>query len=292
MRDLRNLDWQRVFRRYWYVVPAMVVFGLFGYLFYLSLSLKLASLWVGFGSFLAYVIGMALFIGGPFLVTKGQPWWLRYGVVFRFYNWLARQAFGRGQTVKREHAGVELCASVFDTDHGSEHVKLDGEWLDFEDTADRMQYLRSGGPFGVLLERSTLMIDPVDSAIGAERKEVVEDGEEVVDLGQFGECVREHVELPAAAPVVDLRDARHLLGGNAEPTDAKATEEFEKKAWYEHQNVPVVDAMVMAGLFSATLFVIWLLFSFKDGGGSTGGANPVKNIASGTLPFILWGLRR
>lgn len=280
-------------KRYWWTVP-LVAFGmLFAYLFYLSLSLRLASLWVAFGSLVAYILGVGLFVGGPFLVTRRQPWPIRYRV-FRAYNWLAREAIGRGVTVKREHAGVELCATVFDSDHGSEHVKLDGEWLDFEDTSDRMQYLRSGGPFGILLERTTLMMDPIDAAIGAQRKEVVEEGDEVVELGQFDECVREHVVLPEAAPVVDLRDARHLLGGNAEPTDAKATEEFEKKAWHEHQSVPVVDAMVMAGLFSAILFVTWLAFSFKDSGGAgaSDGGNVVKNIASGTLPFLLWRWRR
>lgn len=277
-------------KRYWWAVPVTVFGAVFAYGFYLSLGLRLASLWVAFGSLITFVLGMGLFIGGPFLVSRKTNWKVRYPV-FRFYNWLFRQAFGRGQMVKREHAGVELCASVFDPDRGSEHVKLDGEWRDFEDAADRMQYLRSGGAFGILLERSTLLVDPVDAAIGAARKEVIEAGEEVVDMGgAFGECVREHVVLPDTAPLVNLRDARHLLGGNAEPTDAEATEEFEKKAWFEHQSVPVVDAMVMAGLFAATLFVIWLLFSFKDGGGSSSGGNGIEIISSSLA--LLWGLRR
>lgn len=277
-------------RQYWYLAPTGVLLSSVGYLFYLSLGLRLPALWVGFGSFLAFCLGTALFVGGPFFVTKRQPQALRHRV-FRAYIWLTQKALGRGQIVKRQHAGVELCASVFNPDRGSEHVKLDGEWRDFEDVADRMQYLRSGGAFGLIIEGHTAIIDPVDAALGRVRAEILDAGLEVVDFGQqFGDCVREHAVLPERPPIVDLHHVGHLLGGNADATDAVATEEYETKAWADHQGVPVIDAMVMAGLFSAILFVMWLAFSFaEDGGGSSGG--DVTNIVSGTLLPWWWLIR-
>lgn len=274
-------------RSHWLAVLSLPVLAVFGYVFYLSLALRLPVVLVMFGSLGCFIVGMGAFFGMPFVVGKSAPWKLRYAV-FRLYNWFTQQALGRGHIVKREHAGVELCAAVYDSDRGSEHIKLDGDWRDFEDVADRMQYLKSGGAFGIIDEDSTLIFDPVDAAIGARRREIVEASQEVIEVGStFGEVVREHCKLPETSPVVDLRAATRLLGGNADPTDAAATEEFEQKAWTDHQNVPVVDAMVMAGLLSATLFVIWLAFSFADSGGSGGGGG--SGIVSGAL--LLWPWR-
>lgn len=261
--------------------------------FYLSLSFKMPGIWVAFGSFMFFIIGLGLFAGAPFLVGRKSIWGLRYRI-FRLYGWLFQQALGRGQIVKREHAGVELCASVWDGDRGSEQVKLDGEWRDFEDVGDRMRYLKSGGAFGIIDEASTLIIDPVDAAIGARRKDIIEAGEEVVDFGRgIGECVREHAHLPDRAPLVDPRDATHLLGGNAKPTDAAATEEFEIKAWADEQQVPMGMAMTMAGLFAVTVLVIYLFISFMEtGSGGGGGDPPGSDIVSGTLLPFWWGVLR
>lgn len=274
-------------RSHWLALLSLPLLAAFGYVFYLSLSLRLPIGIVAIGSVAAFFIGVGVVFGLPFAVGQSAPWALRYPI-FRFYNWLTQQALGRAHIVKREHAGVELCAAVYDSDRGSEHIKLDGDWRDFEDIADRMQYLKSGGAFGIIDEDSTLIFDPVDAAIGARRREIVEASQEIIDVGgQFGEVVREHAKLPENAPLVDLRAATRLLGGNADPTDAAATEEFEQKAWTDHQSVPVVDAMVMAGLLSATLFVIWLAFSFADSGGSGGGGG--GSIISGAL--LLWPWR-
>jgi len=105
----------------------------------------------------------------------------------------------------------------------------------------------------------------------------------------FGEAVREHVKLAEAPQAVDLRDAMYLLGGDADPTDGQATEQYETNAWTGHQGTPVATAMVLAGLFTATLFVMWLAFSFASSGGP-GGAGGV-DIVSGTL-LLFWGLQR
>lgn len=238
-----------------------------------------------FASVLVWILGVGLYFGIPFLLPKDGSWRLRY-TVFKAYSWLFQKSLGRGQIVNREHAGVELCASKYDSDHGAEQIKLDGEWNDFEDTAERMRYLRNGDAFGLIDEAATLVIDPIDCAIGAARRRFVENGQQIMTFDEVGDCVREHAVIPETAPVSNLRDAKYLLGGNADPTDAAATEEFEKKAWFDHQNVPVVDAMVMAGLFAATMFVIWLAFSFaadKGTGTSAGGS-----IISGMLPLFFW----
>lgn len=281
-------------RRYWWVGLTIPVIAILGVLFYYSLSLRLPGVLVAFGSVIFYLIGIGVVIGLPFAVSNDAPRPLRHRV-FRFYNWLSQKAIRKALLIKRDHAGVDLCASKVDAEKGSERVKLDGEWQDYEDVADRMYY--ADGPLGIGLERSTLIIDPIDAAIGSCRKENLEAGEEIVEFGgRFGECVIEHATLPEQPPVVDLADATYLLGGNGEPTQARATEEFEKKAWYDHQSVPVLDIFVMAGLFSAILFVIWLAFSFAadmEGGG--GGGSVGSDIVSGfLLPMAVmeWRYRR
>lgn len=287
-----ELDVRGKVRRYWWTALAVPLLGFMGYLFYLSLGLPLPGVLVAAGSLFFFLIGMAAFIVLPFIISKDAPEAIRHRI-FRLYHWLSQRALERGGIVKREHAGVDLCASSFDAEKGGERVKLDGEPRDFEDIADRMRYLK--GPFFIALERSTLFIDPVDAAIGKRRQQALEAGEEVIDFGQqLGEAVLEHVSLPAEAPVVDLADAWHLIGGSGKPDQGEATEEFETKAWAEHQQIPVADAMVLAGIFIGVGVAVWVGFSFAESTGSDGGSGGggMSDIVSGFLvPMVTMEVR-
>lgn len=235
------------------------------------MTLLLSILTAVFGFF----SGMLIFISVPILAGSLPERWA-WPILMRYAS-LGQSVLQRSLAIPRDHAGLKIVASKYDTKKAAEFCRLGRRSKHFRDVDDRMSYL-SGYPFGIAPEADAAVVDPVAAAIGEQRREVLEAGENVreFELEKDGsprevDAVREHVTVPETPYGVQMSNAEYVLGGNADPEDAETAETFVEISQQPFQSTDVITVFTFVGIFVAVLGVMWLATQFASGGGSSGG---------------------
>lgn len=224
-----------------------------------------------------FALGMLMFLAVPIVAGSLPDRWA-WPILMRYAS-VGQSVLGRSLAIPRDHAGLEIVASKYDTKMGGEYCSLGRRSKHFRDVDDRMSYL-SGYPFGIAPEADAAVVDPVAAAIGERRREVLEAGENVCEFEAVFEegddpvektAVREHVSVPKVARGVRMSHAEHVLGGDAAPENAETAETFVEISQQPFQSRDVITVFTFVGIFVAVLGVMWLAVQFASGDGSSGG---------------------
>lgn len=261
----------------------LVVFAAVIYLL-VGLGIRLPDVLVGMIATLSFMFGAIAFFGIPYLIPRSAARPYRHAIA-RFYLWLVRASLKRGGIVEHEHAGVELVGSTYDAEYGSERYKLGGEYKDAEDVAGRMQYW-GNTPFFLTRAGTNTIFDPLDVAFGEARGRLIEAGENIVSLGDAGDCIAEHVKLPNHYGTLAIEEIVHLLGGSATPDQRELTEEFARKSQMQFKSANLIDMVTFVLIFGITLLFVFLAFDFAQSLESGGGV--VSGITKGMFIYGGW----
>lgn len=202
-------------------------------------------------------------------------------MVSSWYVWLAQTSIGKSAMIIRP-GSVDLVSKSYDSDQKADKDTAGGEPRHHHDTLGGLRSI-ANKPFGLGLHDVNEYVTPLLAEIGGEtneRREREEIGAEMV--GDGGMEMQDGVPVQGDSQIVDMRNARHTMTGDADPESGhrayKKTVISQEKF---HEKMTFGQTVMLIGSFLASAALLWLLAS-QDAGGATDGT--VVSLALLSLP--------
>lgn len=217
----------------------------------------------------AYMIGL---VGVAFLPAMVRPlsWQRKQSVIQTFTN-MAVSTLGRGLMLKREHGGLKLVKTRFDTRIGSgaEVAKIGGEKKHWKDPENLMSTFH-GKPFGLAHESRNVIVDARRCYLARLYTDLKDNHDWELQID--GETYkRAFFGVDAERALVAIEDAVPVIQGSADPGLADRVEEYGRIGNSLYNSTQMLQGVKFLMTFGGIFLLMWLGRKLMEttAGGST-----------------------
>lgn len=214
-----------------------------------------------------YAIGLLLFVAIP-MATAPLSWERKRGVIHTFTG-MAMSALGRGLLIQREHGGLLLKKTKFDTrlGAGAELARMGGELKHWKDPENLMSTLH-GKPFGLAHEAKNAIVDARMCRAGRLLRELDEAGERELEADgttfytAFFHISDDH-------PLVSITDALPLIQGSGDPGLPDRIETYVEKGNQGYDTTQIKQGAEWLTMMAVGFGLTWIGSKLAAAGGGT-----------------------
>lgn len=199
--------------------------------------------------------------------------------VSSWYVWLAQNSISKSALIIRP-GSVDLVNKVYDPDQKADKDTAGGEPRHHRDTLGALRSL-ANKPFGLALHDVDEYVTPLLAEIGDRAKERVEREEIGAPIDSDTKTMLDGIPVPGTSNIVDVRDAKHVVTGEADPEDGHRS--YEKTVISQekfHERMTFGQTLILVGSFLASAALMWILAS-QD----APSAGSVVSLSLASIPF-------
>lgn len=215
----------------------------------------------------AYFVGVILFAAIPVFATPLA--WERKQGLLRTYTGMALSALGRGLLIQREHGGLLLKKTKFDTrlGAGAELARIGGELKHWKDPENLMSTLH-GRPFGLAHEAKNAIVDARSCRSGRLERELDEQGQRVREVDGT-RLYKAFFFIQNTRPLVDITDALPIIQGSGDPGLPDRVETYVEKGNLGYDSGQIKQGVEWMTMMAVGFGLMWIGSKLAAAGGGT-----------------------
>lgn len=207
--------------------------------------------------------------------------------VSSWYVWLAQTSIGKSALIIRP-GSVDLVSKKYDPDQKADKDTAGGEPRHHHDSFGGLRSI-ANKPFGIGLHDVNEYVTPLLSEIGEKAKELHEREELGSEVDSDDLEMQDGIPIPGTSTISDLRKARHLPTGDADPEDGhrsyKKTVISQEKF---HEKMTFGQTIILVGSLLASMGLAWLLASQGGSAPDVSGGTTVSMLLLFAAPASGW----